>query len=70
MLFKPKLADVIPACDALKILEEQAKNYIYALREQVSDSRYTNNVILIVFCISDGIERFTTRDCCQAQNIE
>ncbi|CDH58185.1 hypothetical protein RO3G_09354 [Lichtheimia corymbifera JMRC:FSU:9682] len=32
----PKLADVIPACDALKILEEQAKNYIYALREQTA----------------------------------
>lgn len=32
----PKLADVIPACDALKILEEQAKNYIYALREQTT----------------------------------
>ncbi|KAI9323506.1 hypothetical protein BX666DRAFT_2022237 [Dichotomocladium elegans] len=32
----PKLADVIPACEALKILEDQAKDYIYALREQTS----------------------------------
>ncbi|KAI9029563.1 hypothetical protein CLU79DRAFT_734641 [Phycomyces nitens] len=31
-----KLAEIIPACDALVILEEQAKNYIYALREQTT----------------------------------
>ncbi|KAL0075706.1 hypothetical protein F4703DRAFT_1934765 [Phycomyces blakesleeanus] len=31
-----KLDQIIPACDALRILEEQAKNYIYALREQTT----------------------------------
>ncbi|KAI7864517.1 hypothetical protein BDF14DRAFT_1834080 [Spinellus fusiger] len=30
------LSDVIPACEALQILEEQANNYIYALREKTS----------------------------------
>ncbi|KAI9261655.1 hypothetical protein BDA99DRAFT_512026 [Phascolomyces articulosus] len=32
----PSLTQVIPACEALQVLEEQAKNYIYALREQTS----------------------------------
>ncbi|KAI7856274.1 hypothetical protein BDC45DRAFT_533705 [Circinella umbellata] len=32
----PNLAQVIPACEALKVLEEQAKNYIYALREKTT----------------------------------
>ncbi|KAG2220457.1 hypothetical protein INT45_004199 [Circinella minor] len=32
----PNLAQVIPACEALQVLEEQAKNYIYALREKTT----------------------------------
>lgn len=52
---------MIPACDALKILEEQAKNYIYALREQVSYWKYKSDIILIIlFSILDNTERITT----------
>ncbi|KAI8141645.1 hypothetical protein BJV82DRAFT_618558 [Fennellomyces sp. T-0311] len=32
----PSLPAIVPACEALRVLEEQAKNYIYALREQTS----------------------------------
>ncbi|KAI9484976.1 hypothetical protein BDB00DRAFT_852439 [Zychaea mexicana] len=32
----PSLFQAVPACEALRVLEEQAKNYIYALREQTS----------------------------------
>ncbi|ORY93933.1 hypothetical protein BCR43DRAFT_350049 [Syncephalastrum racemosum] len=32
----PRISEIVPACEALEMLENQAKDYIYALREQTT----------------------------------